>query len=308
MGTLSRELAYSLLRSAKVEKVNHENSFIEQYPYKKFFRFEKDTLKTKEFAPEWDVPLPQKVEEGEPAPAEDLHEPYYWQATIEDYKVEINIHENAVLYDQSGQISNFKKLSTNLAGKLAEVEQMTYDKHCALIFDRAATSGYTGPDGKVLLATDHPCKNGDTYANKSASSLALNISNVETIAGLMMQTKNNAGNKIPKIPKFLITNPSQWSLNYRICKSLQQQGTANNDINALNQMGLEPVIWPNLASATAWFNVSKPEQNGLLVYRTRDIEVDADIDVHTSMYIFVVKMAFKIGWFVPWGVAGDPGT
>lgn len=301
----TNQMAAYLLRSANVHRVKHQVKLAKKSVYRKLFNIKEDNLKTKEFPPDLDLPALYEVDESVAADVADLFEPYYWSATSRDFKREIRIDKNAAHFDQTGQMK-IKKFGKNLA----EIEERTYDNHCAQIFNRAANASYTGPDGVTLLSQSHPLKVGGTNANTLSAQSPLSHSNVESLIAYMMLTVDTQGNPIPKTPRYLVVPPQLWDTACKICDSKLQTGSMNNDENVVKgRIKLEPLVWPYLKSSTCWFLVCPPEENGLILYKTRKkMEIDKDFDVHLGKYIFVPHVSFDVGWCVYWGVAGSMGT
>lgn len=302
MSILTLDLADKLLRSAMVMKRADEATVAQGYVYKKLYREDKDNLFVKQFMPEIDVPLLQKTLEGNAAPVGNIYMPYSLSLSPDDYKNTITIGENAILYDQTKEIVGLKN-------KIMTVEQEMLDKYCALPFNNAFTAGYTGADGKVLCATDHPLKAGGTNPNCFASSYVLNVANVQSAVAYMLANKNEQGTNTPKTPRYLVVGVHQWALASEICEAVNKSGVFSNDPNVLRtKIHLEAVVWKNISSSTAWFLVCPPDQNGLILYITRALKVTPYVDAPMGNLCYVLHMSFKVGWFDYRGVFGDPGT
>lgn len=110
-------------------------------------------------------------------------------------------------------------------------------------------------DGKAFFDTDHPLNRdaATTFSNHTASR-TLTEANLETTLTTMRVTnaKNEQNLEININPNVLVYNPSLDFTGRKILKSAQLPGTANNDINPVQNM-LEPVPWAKITDTDAWF-------------------------------------------------------
>jgi hypothetical protein len=109
----------------------------------------------------------------------------------------------------------------------------------ANIYNRAETAGYEIGDGATLLSTAHPTASG-SQANKSATDADLSEASLEDLVILVGQAKNSRGLPISLMPKSLIVPVANSFEATRILESQLRPGTANNDVNAMRQMGIFP--------------------------------------------------------------------
>ena len=96
---------------------------------------------------------------------------------------------------------------------------------------------------------------------------------------------------------------------HRILKSTLRVGTADNDANALKDMGmLQTVIpWRFLTDTDAWFIKTNVER--ALVFQDRSAaEFDTDNDFVTKNVLYSVHRRFGIGAVDAHGLYGSPGA
>lgn len=180
---------------------------------------------------------------------------------------------------------------------------------CANILNRAFTSGYTGADGKVMIANDHPTLDG-TQSNLLATAADLSEAAIEDMCIQAMGFKNSRGLRIAIMPKKLIVSTSDAFNAERILKSQLQSGTGNNDINAIRSMGAIPggvTVNHYLNDADAWF-IQTNCPNGMMRFNRRATEFTNDNDFDTENAKAKATLRFSVGWTDWRGVLGTPGA
>ena len=179
----------------------------------------------------------------------------------------------------------------------------------ANIYNRAFNSSYTYGDGKELIATDHPSKAG-TWQNEPANSSDFSEASLEEMCILIKKATDDAGNEIAISPRKLIGAPDLEFDFCRVLKSVQQSGTANNDINAVKEMGVIPEGYlcnPFLTNTDDWF-VRTDAMDGLKGFqrRKREFTKDGDFTTENGLYKFTERYSF--GASDPRGIFGNPGA
>jgi len=177
--------------------------------------------------------------------------------------------------------------------RLAFSMRQTKETVSANVLNRAFTSGYTGGDGKVLVASDHPTLSGDqsnllTAADFSEAAL-------EDMVIQIGQAKNDRGLLINLKPMKLI-HPVNIQFDVaRVLKSELTPGTANNAVNAVRLVGVKPVCNHYLTDTDAWF-VKTDCPNGLTMFERRALEFTRDNDFDTENAKAKATMRFSVGW------------
>jgi len=201
----------------------------------------------------------------------------------------------------------YAKVSRQRAGSLAFSMVQTRENVGANVLNRAFTSAYAGGDLKELLATDHPSAAG-TWANEITAA-DLSEASLEDVCILIGQATNHKGLKISLQPKRLII-PVEESFNAaRILKSVQQNDSANNAINALRVMGSIPEYSVNhyLTSASAFF-VTTNAPDGMKWFDRISTEFRQDNDFDTDNAKAKSYMRFSAGWTDPRGLYASAGA
>ncbi len=130
-------------------------------------------------------------------------------------------------------------MSEDLSTALAFSMHSTWEVTAANIYNRAGTAGYTIGDGQTLLSTDHPTAAGN-QSNTLAVDADLSEASLEDLLIQVGTVKNQRGLPIQLMPKCLIVPVNNSFEATRILESQLRVGTANNDVNAIRQMGAFP--------------------------------------------------------------------
>lgn len=201
----------------------------------------------------------------------------------------------------------YEKKGVTRTQALAFSFRQTEENVAANVYNRAFNSSYTFGDGKELLATDHPTLNG-TQSNELAVAADLSEASLEDLCIQIMNAKNSRGLRIGLMPKKLIIPPALSYEAARILKSVQQSGTANNDINALRAMGSIPEIAVNhyLTDTDAFFIRTNAPQ-GMKFFRRVATEFAQDGEFDTDNIKYRGYARFSVGasdWRGLFGTSG----
>jgi hypothetical protein len=203
----------------------------------------------------------------------------------------------------------YQDLLPMYAKEIAKSLVYTKDEQRAAIFNNAETSGQTGPDGKVLLATDHPLQAGGTSANRASVDADFSEDALEQMVILVDQFLNPDGLKSMYNSKYLVV-PTQ--LKYEACRVAEgkdwQTNTANRNINALNQRGdIEDYkVWKRLSSASAWF-ITTDADDCLVEVSRKGLQRQEHNDPYTFDLVVSIYERYRM-LFNDWrGIAGSFG-
>ena len=210
-----------------------------------------------------------------------------------------------VLVEDGDHIRIGQTYAKHLAQSLIETKETL----AANILNRAFTSGYTGGDGKTLVATDHPIVNG-TFSNQLTTAAALSQTSLEQILIQIRNAVDNNGKRIRLNPKQIVTGPSNVFQAEVLLKSALRAGTADNDINPVKSMGLLADGQANLSritSTTAWW-VQTDAPEGLKLMMRRGLEKSMEGDFETDSMRYKATERYDLGWTDPRAVYGTPGV
>lgn len=203
----------------------------------------------------------------------------------------------------------YQDLLPMYAKEIAKSLVYTKDEKRAEILNNAFTSGEIGPDGKVLCATDHPLQSGGAASNRLATDSDLSEDALEQMVILVDGFLNPDGLKSMYNAKYLVV-PTQ--LKYEACRILKNKdrpGTADRDINAINQRGdiTDYMVWKRLSDTDAWFVTTDCDESLIEVNR-KGLQRQEHTDPYTYDLIISIYERYRM-LFNDWrGIAGSPGA
>lgn len=166
---------------------------------------------------------------------------------------------------------------------LARSFRQTKEQVAANVYNRAHTSGYTYGDGSILCATTHSTLAG-SQSNRLSTAADFSESSLEDLCILIGQAVDERGLRIKLMPKKLLI-PIQLQFEAaRVLKSVGQNDTANNAINALRSMGM----FSDGASVNHYFDdpdaffVRTDAEQGMIHFERTPPEFAQDNDFDTS--------------------------
>jgi len=175
-------------------------------------------------------------------------------------------------------------------------------------------TGFTGSgnptygDGQVLLIAAHPTLSG-TQSNILSTAADLNETSLEQALIDIAATKDERGLKVAaKARKLVIPSALQFTAE-RLLKSQGRVGTADNDINALKNMGMVPegyVVNHYLSDTDAWFLITDVP-NGLKHFDRAPLKTSMEGDFDTGNVRYKARERYVFGvsdWRGVFGTAG----
>jgi len=203
----------------------------------------------------------------------------------------------------------YEKVSMNRSRALAFAMRQTEENVHANILNRAFNSDYTGGDGKELIATDHPSRNG-TWSNELDPSADISELSLEDLIIQIMGATDDLGNKISLMPQLLAVPRQLWFEANRILKSTLQNDTANNALNVLKATNALPggIKLNHYFSDTDAFFIKTNCPNGMTHYDRRAIEFTKDNDFDTENAKAKTTQRYSCGWTDPRTLYGSAGA
>lgn len=205
--------------------------------------------------------------------------------------------------------NQYERRSTGSTKDLAFSFRQTKENVGANVYNRAFNSAFVGGDGVELLSTVHPIQGG-TFSNELATPADLSEASIEDLCIQIMNAVNDRGLKISLMPRSLHVATANAFEAIRILKSVNQNDTANNAINALRSMGVFPEgvkINHYFTDADAWF-VRTNAPNGLKMFNRTAAEFSQDNDFDTSNLKYKGYERYSAGWTDPRGLYGSAGA
>lgn len=246
--------------------------------------------------------MPAKTE-GSPVAYDSMSQGYTKRYTIQTYGLGFQISYEQQKFGKYAQI--MEKGMNHLARSLKETKEIV----AANKFNNGFSSTYTGGDSKELFATDHSTRAG-TFSNELATPADLSETALEDILIQIKNATNDRGIRIGLKPKALLVPSALEFDSYRILYSDLQSATANNDTNAVKNMGLLPqgiICNPYLTSDTAWFVLTDAPE-GFKYVTAVDGEFSNDGSFDTADHKYKLMSLFAMGWTDPRAAYGSAGV
>ena len=177
----------------------------------------------------------------------------------------------------------------------------------ANIYNNGFTSGLGG-DGVVLFSASHPTRNGTQSNLLTAADLS--EAALEDACIQIMEAKNSRGLKISLIAQSLHVTPSDWFEANRILKSVLQNDTANNAVNALKATSALPggiKLNHYFTNADSWF-IRTNAPRGMIHYTRRKAALTRDNDFNTGNAKAKSWERYSDGWSDWRGCYGNLGV
>jgi hypothetical protein len=172
------------------------------------------------------------------------------------------------------------------------------------------SSQYYGGDGVPLFSTAHPLVSGGVNSNRPATNTDLNETALENATIQIAAWTDERGLLIAAKPVKLVIPPSLMFVAKRLLDTELRVSTADNDINALKQMGTISggyCVNHFLTDTNAWF-LTTDVPNGLKHFERAALSTSMDGDFDTGNVRYKARERYSFGWSDPLGVFGSPGA
>jgi len=192
-----------------------------------------------------------------------------------------------------------------LARSMAQSKQIT----AANVLNNGFTTA-NGGDGKALMTTDHPLANGGTFRNELSTAADLSETSLEQALIDIAAFVDERGLKIALQGRRLIIPKELQFTAERIMRSPQRVGTADNDINAMANMGMIPEGYRinHFLTDTDAFFIMTDAPNGLKHFVRSPIKTAIEGDFDTGNVRFKARERYSFGFSDPRGIFGSPGA
>jgi hypothetical protein len=214
------------------------------------------------------------------------------------------------LTEEAVEDNLYDTLSARYTKALARAMSYTKQVKSANVLNNGFTPGYTGGDGKVLFATDHPLVSGSTNSNTQAVAADLNETSLENAVIQIAAWTDERGLLIAAKPRKLVIPPSLQFVATRLLETDLRVGTADNDINALRNNGAIPegyAINHFLTDDNAYF-LTTDVPNGMKHFERTALTTSMDGDFDTGNVRYKARERYSFGWSDPLGMWGSAGA
>lgn len=203
----------------------------------------------------------------------------------------------------------YEKIGMQRTGSLAFSMRQTKENVVANVYNRAFSSSYTGADGVALLSTAHPTLAGN-QSNRLAVDADMSEASLEDLCIQIGLSTNARGLRISVQPRSLIVPINLQFEAARILRSVGQNDTANNAINAMKAMGMFPegVKVNHYLTDTDAFFVRTNVDDGLKLFQRVAAQFEQDTDFDTSNLKYKAYERYSTGWSDWRALFGSPGA
>ena len=242
--------------------------------------------------------------EGSAIAYDNAQEAWSTRYTHETIALGFSITEEAIednLYDS---------LSSRYTKSLARAMAYTKQVKAAAVLNNGFSSSYPGGDGVSLFNVSHPLISGGVNSNTPSTQADLNETSLEAAVIQIAAWTDERGLLIAAKPVKLIVPPNLMFTAKRLLDTELRVSTADNDINALKQMGAIPggyTVNHYLTDTNAWF-LTTDVPNGLKHFVRSPLVNSMDGDFDTGNVRYKARERYSFGWSDPLGMFGSSGT
>ena len=223
------------------------------------------------------------------------------------------VHETVALAfaitEEAEEDGLYGSLGAKYARALARSMQQTKEIKGANIFNTATTTSLGG-DGQALLDPLHPLGGGGTASNILGTPADLSETSLETLLIQISTAVDDRSIPIALSGRKLAVPPQLVFVAERIIKSNLRPGTADNDINAMRNMGMIPegvVVNQRFTNPDQYFILTDCP-DGMKHFVRSPIKKAVEGDFETGNLRYKVRERYSFG-FTDWrGVYGSEGV
>ncbi len=214
------------------------------------------------------------------------------------------------LTEESVEDNLYDRLGARYTKALARSMAHTKQVKAANVLNNAFSSSFTGGDGKSLVATDHPLAGGGTFSNRPSAFADLNETSLEN-ALISISTFVDDRNMILALQGTKLVVPPQ--LQFVADRLLETPGrveTADNDINAIRNMGLLPQGYAvnHFLTDTDAFFVLTDCPDGFKHFERSPIATSMEGDFNTGNVRYKARERYSFGFSNPRAVFASQGA
>jgi hypothetical protein len=191
-------------------------------------------------------------------------------------------------------------LGATYSKSLARSLQYTKEVRGASILNNGFDTNYPMGDAKPVFSATHPLMGGGTFANMLGTAADISEKALEDALTDIAGFVDERGIPVMMNAKRLVITRQQKYAVHRILKSTKRVGTANNDPNALKDMGVfdEPSVNVYLSDSDAWFIITDcPE--GFQHFKRKGVSRGVEGDFETGNMRYKARERYSFG-------TGDP--
>ena len=204
----------------------------------------------------------------------------------------------------------YDSLSARYTKSLARAMAYTKQVKGAAVLNNGFSSSYPGGDGVALFSTAHPLVSGGTNSNTPSTQVDLNETSLEAAVIQIAGWTDERGLLIAAKPKKMVIPTALMFVAERLLETSLRVGTADNDINAIKNMGAIPegyTVNHFLTDPNAWF-LTTDVPNGMKHFIRTPLQNSMDGDFDTGNVRYKARERYSFGWSDPLGMWGSSGS
>ena len=173
-----------------------------------------------------------------------------------------------------------------------------------------AVATFKSGDGVALFSTAHTCSTGPNVANTLATQADLNETSLEqSLIDIAAMTDERGLRIAAKGVKMIIPSANQFNAE-RLMKSQGRTQTADNDINAINSMGMIPQgyrVNNFLTDSDSWYVITDVP-NGMKMFSRTPLSTSMEGDFDTGNVRYKARERYSFGCSDFRGIYGVEGA
>jgi hypothetical protein len=249
--------------------------------------------------------------EGSAIAYDNAQEAFTARYTHETIALGFSITEEAVednLYDS---------LSARYTKALARAMAYTKQVKAAAVINNGFNGAYLGGDGVTLFGNNssstrvgHPLVGGGVNYNSPTTGVDLNETALENAVIQIAAWTDERGLLIAAKPRKMVIPPALMFVAKRLLDTELRVGTADNDLNALKQMGAIPegyTVNHFLTDPNGWY-LTTDVPNGMKHFERMPLANSMDGDFDTGNVRYKARERYSFGWSDPLGMWGSQGS
>jgi hypothetical protein len=211
----------------------------------------------------------------------------------------------------------YDSLSARYTKALARAMSYTKQVKAASVINNGFNGSYLGGDGVTLFGNNssntrvgHPLVNGSVNYNSPTTGVDLNETSLENAVIQIAAWTDERGLLIAAKPRKMIVPPSLMFVAKRLLDTELRVSTADNDINALKQMGAIPegyTVNHFLTDTNGWYLITDVP-NGMKHFERMPLSNSMDGDFDTGNVRYKARERYSFGWSDPLGMWGSAGA
>lgn len=180
--------------------------------------------------------------------------------------------------------------------KLSRAARATHETVVADMYNNGFDTNYTGGDGVCWFSASHPCNTG----NQSNLLTAADVSEaaIEDAVTAIMNMTDSVGLKEDLHAESIHYAPANWAEVTRILKSVLQNDTAQNAVNAIKLTGQFPKGQkqnPYITDTDSWF-IRTDALNGAMHFQRDELSFSEDGAFDSKVQKYACYERYSVKW------------